>query len=338
MIKTAIIAALTAFIFCLITGKWFIRWLQQKHLGQQVRQEGPKSHYTKAGTPTMGGALILGATFFSALLWGNWHNPYFWIGLSVLLGFGVIGWLDDYRKISRKNSKGLPARWKYCWQSLLAVMVGLYLYGIADNKAEASLFIPLLKESIPLGLAYIFMGYFVIVGSSNAVNLTDGMDGLATVPSALVALGLSILAFVAGSPHYSALLGVPYVPGAEGLMVLGLSLLGACLGFLWFNAAPAMVFMGDVGSLAIGGLLGTMAFILHQELLFFIMSLLFVVETLSVMLQVGCFKLTKGKRLFRMAPIHHHFELMGIPETRLVIRLWILSAWCVLMALFILFC
>ena len=333
MILHAIGASLTAFFVSLLMGKGFIRWLKEKQLGQQVREQGPKSHYHKAGTPTMGGALILVTTLLSSLIWGDWSNRYLWVVLVALVGFGAIGWIDDYRKIIRKNTQGLASRWKFFWQSCLSIGISAYLYASAGSIAETALWIPILSWTLPLGLLYIFLGYVVIAGASNAVNLTDGLDGLAIVPTVLVVIALAVCACLAGHPAYAASLGIPFVPGAEGLIVVCLALVGAGLGFLWFNAAPALVFMGDVGSLALGAVLGVMAMILRQELLFFLMSLVFVMETVSVILQVGYFKLTHGKRIFKMAPIHHHFELLGVPDTRVVIRLWIVTAWCVLIAL-----
>ena len=329
-----LLSMLTALGISLLLGHPLIRWLQKKQLGQQVRSDGPASHYSKSGTPTMGGVLILCALFVSTLLWGDWHNRYLWVTLSVTMGFGLIGWLDDYRKIIRKNSKGLPARWKYFWQSFIGFVAVLYLYQTAITPQETTLIVPFLKNvSIPLGFGYILLGYFVIVGSSNAVNLTDGLDGLAILPTVLVASALGIFAYVAGHESFAQYLGVPYIEGASELVVFCGALAGAGLGFLWFNTFPALVFMGDVGSLALGAALGIVAIIVRQEIVLFIMSLVFVMETLSVILQVASYKLRGGKRIFKMAPIHHHFELSGCPEPRIIIRFWILTVIFVLIGL-----
>lgn len=321
----SILAALTALSIALLLGPWVIHKLSHYQIGQVIRRDGPQSHFSKAGTPTMGGALILIAITISMLLWGNLANPYIWLVLLAMLGFGTIGWLDDYLKIHYKNSRGLPARWKYLWQSILGLVLALILYFIAKTPAETHLLIPFFKNaSIALGLIYIPLVYFVIVGCSNAVNLTDGLDGLAILPVVMVGAALAIFAYLTGNIEFSKYLAIPYVPGSGEVAVFCASLVGAGLGFLWFNTYPAQVFMGDVGALGLGAALGTTAVIVRQELVLFIMGGIFVIETLSVVLQVASFKLT-GKRIFRMAPIHHHFELKGWPEPRVIVRFWIIT-------------
>lgn len=328
-----ILAALTALVFALWFGPRMIQWLRQRQLGQQVRQDGPQSHYSKAGTPTMGGAIILIAITVACLLWGELTNRYFWIVLLVTLGFGLVGWVDDYRKIMKKNSKGLPGRWKYFYQSLIGLTAVLYLYFTAATPAETHLVLPFFKNVfIPLGAFYIVLSYFVIVGTSNAVNLTDGLDGLAILPTVLVGGALGVFAYLAGHAEFAQYLAIPHIDGVGELSVFCGALMGAGLGFLWFNAYPAQVFMGDVGSLALGAALGTVAVIVRQEILLFIMGGVFVMETISVILQVLSFKLT-GQRIFRMAPIHHHFELIGWPEPKVIVRFWIMTVILVLVGL-----
>jgi phospho-N-acetylmuramoyl-pentapeptide-transferase len=322
LMPRALFSLATAFAVSLMVGSKMIRWFLQKQIGQYVRTVGPKSHYEKGGTPTMGGALVLFATAASTLLWANWHNRYVWVLLFTLMGFGLIGWIDDYRKVIQKNNKGLPGRWKYCAQSVLGVAIVAYLV----SPEYTALFIPFLRTTLPLGmLLYGLLGYFVIVGASNAVNLTDGLDGLAILPVILAAAGLSVFAYIASCPGLTDYFHIPFVAGAEELVIVGAALVGAGLGFLWFNAYPAQVFMGDVGSLALGAVLGVMAFIIHQELVLFFMGFIFVIETVSVILQVASFKTRGGKRIFRMTPIHHHFELAGLHENRVTVRFWVLS-------------
>lgn len=329
----AILAAVTALVITLLVGPPMIRWLAQYKVGQVVRDDGPKSHFSKAGTPTMGGAMILVAIALTTLLWSDLNNPYIWIVLAVTMGFGLIGWVDDYRKLIRKNPKGLPARWKYFWQSLIGISAALFLYFKAATPAETNLLMPFLKNvMIPLGIFYIFLTYFVIVGTSNAVNLTDGLDGLAIMPTVLVGGALGIFAYVTGHIKFASYLSIPYIPGVEEIAVFCGALVGAGLGFLWFNAYPAQVFMGDVGALGLGAALGIIAVLVRQELVLFIMGGVFVVETISVILQVASFKLT-GRRIFRMAPIHHHFELKGWPEPRVIVRFWIITVVLVLFGL-----
>lgn len=329
----AIFAVITALTVALFLGPKVIRKLREYQIGQAIRDDGPKSHLSKAGTPTMGGALILLSIAVSTLLWGNLENKYVWLTLLVTLAFGAIGWVDDYRKVVEKNSKGLPARWKYFWQSLLAIVAGTYMFATAPSAAETSLIIPFFKDVLlDMGIFYIVLSYFVIVGSSNAVNLTDGLDGLAILPTVMVGGALGLCAYLAGNVNYAEYLSIPYVIGAGELVVFSGALVGAGVGFLWFNTYPAQVFMGDVGSLALGAALGMMAIITRQEIVFFIMGGIFVAETLSVILQVGSFKLT-GKRIFRMAPLHHHYELKGWPEPRVIVRFWIVTLILVLAGL-----
>ncbi|HKY70217.1 MAG TPA: phospho-N-acetylmuramoyl-pentapeptide-transferase [Gammaproteobacteria bacterium] len=328
-----ILAALTALIFSLWFGPILIRWLRVKQLGQQIRMDGPQSHYTKAGTPTMGGALILVAISLATLLWSDLSNHYVWLVLLVILGFGTIGWIDDYRKVIKKNSKGMPGKQKYLLQSCVGMLAVGYLYFTATIPAETQLLLPFFKHAvIPLGIFYIILSYFVIVGASNAVNLTDGLDGLAVLPTVLVSGALGIFAYLEGHLEFSHYLAIPYLPGVGEVSVICAAMLGSGLGFLWYNAYPAQVFMGDVGSLALGAGLGIIAVVIRQEIALFIMGGIFVLETLSVILQVLSFKMT-GQRIFRMAPIHHHFELKGWPESRVIVRFWILTVVFVLIGL-----
>ena len=329
----AILGALTALVISLVLGPRVIRWLQAKKIGQTVRDDGPGTHLTKAGTPTMGGVLILVAIAAGTLLWGDLSSPYIWTVLGVTLAYGLIGFIDDYRKLTRRNPKGLSARAKFLGQTAVAFVAALYLYSIADTPQETELLVPYLKDVvIPLGVTYVAFVMLVIVGTSNAVNLTDGLDGLATMPSVLVAGALGVFAYAAGNIIFSRYLGIPYVEGAGELLVFCAALAGAGLGFLWFNAYPAQVFMGDVGALALGGALGTVAVVVRQELVLLIMGGVFVMETLSVVIQVASFKL-RGKRVFRMAPIHHHFELKGWPEPKVIVRFWIITVILVLVGL-----
>ena len=329
----AILSTLTALLIAVIIGPKMIRWLQRMQIGQTIRDDGPESHLAKSGTPTMGGLLILAAILFSVLLWADLNNRYVWVTLFVLVSFGAIGFVDDYRKVIRKDSKGLIARWKYLWQSVIALAVAFYLYSSQQNLAETALLVPFFKDVMPqMGMLFMVVTYFVIVGTSNAVNLTDGLDGLAIVPVILVAGAFAIFAYVTGNINFSAYLHIPYLPLTSELVVVCTAIVGAGLGFLWFNTYPAQVFMGDVGSLALGGTLGVLAVLVRQEIVLFIMGGIFVVETLSVILQVGSFKL-RGKRIFRMAPIHHHYELKGWPEPRVIVRFWIISLMFVLVGL-----
>jgi phospho-N-acetylmuramoyl-pentapeptide-transferase len=329
----AILSTLTALLIAVIIGPKMIRWLQRMQIGQTIRDDGPESHLAKSGTPTMGGLLILAAIVSSVLLWSDLTNRYVWVTLFILVSFGVIGFVDDYRKVIRKDAKGLIARWKYFWQSVIAITVAIYLYSSQQNPAETALLVPFFKDVMPqMGLLFMVVTYFVIVGTSNAVNLTDGLDGLAIVPVVLVAGAFAIFAYVTGNINFSAYLHIPYLPLTSELVIVCTAIVGAGLGFLWFNTYPAQVFMGDVGSLALGGTLGILAVLVRQEIVLFIMGGIFVVETLSVILQVGSFKL-RGKRIFRMAPIHHHYELKGWPEPRVIVRFWIISLMLVLVGL-----
>jgi phospho-N-acetylmuramoyl-pentapeptide-transferase len=330
----AVLATLTALTISFIVGPAVIRKLTALKIGQSVRSDGPQTHLVKAGTPTMGGALILVSVAVTTLLWADLTNDYVWVALATLLGFGVIGWVDDWRKVVEKNSRGLPSRWKYFWQSLIGLAVAVYLWQTATLPAHTELIIPFLKQAtlaLP-AVGFVALAYFVIVGASNAVNLTDGLDGLAILPTVMVAAALAIFAYVAGNAVFSKYLGVPFVPGAGELAIFCAAMAGAGLAFLWFNAYPAEVFMGDVGALALGAALGVVAVIVRQEIVLFIMCGVFVVETLSVMVQVASFKLT-GKRVFRMAPIHHHYELKGWKENQVVVRFWIISSMLVLIGL-----
>lgn len=320
-----ILASITALMVALLVGPSMIQRLSRYKVGQVVRNDGPQSHYSKAGTPTMGGALILVAITFSILLWGDLSNRYIWLVLFVTIGFGAIGWWDDYLKIVTKNSRGLSARRKYFFQSLIGLSAAFYLYYTAKLPIETQLVFPFFKHMVlPLGSFFIVLTYFVIVGASNAVNLTDGLDGLAILPAVLVAAALGVFAYLTGNVHFSAYLSIPYVPNTGEIVVFCGALVGAGLGFLWFNTYPAQVFMGDVGALALGAALGIIAVIVRQELILLLMGGIFVLETVSVILQVASFKLT-GRRIFRMAPIHHHFELKGWPEPRVIVRFWIIT-------------
>lgn len=358
----AALATLTALAIGLMAGPWLIRKLTTMKIGQAVRTDGPQTHLSKSGTPTMGGALILVAVGLSTLLWADLSNRFVWVVLLVTLGFGAIGWVDDYRKVVHRNPAGLSARAKFFWQSLIGGVAAVYLtFAVpAASNAEAlnllgewithgfemslppraDLIVPFFKTiSYPLGaLGFALLTYFVIVGTSNAVNLTDGADGLAIMPAVLVGSALGVFAYVAGNVVFARYLLVPSIPGAGEMTVFCGAIAGAGLAFLWFNAYPAQVFMGDVGALALGGALGTVAVIVRQEIVLFIMGGVFVAETLSVMLQVGYFKYTKrrygqGRRIFRMAPLHHHFEVGGVKETQVVVRFWIVTMMLVLVGL-----
>ena len=330
-----VLAAMTALSISFILGPGVIRWLAAKKIGQAVRDDGPQTHLVKKGTPTMGGLLILIAIGVTTLLWSDLTNRYTWVVLLVTLGFGIVGFIDDWKKVVHRNPKGLASRWKYLWTSVFALGAALYLGYTASNPAQTQLIVPFFKTiAFPLGtLGFVILAYLVIQGTSHAVNLTDGLDGLAIMPTALVAGALAIFAYVAGHAVFSKYLGVPYVAGAGELAVFCGAIAGAALGFLWFNAYPAEVFMGDVGALALGAALGTVAVIVRQEIVLAIMGGVFVMEAVSVMLQVGYFKASGGKRIFRMAPLHHHFELGGWKETQVVVRFWIITLMLVLFGL-----
>ena len=353
----AVLAAMTAMAISLIAGPMVIRKLTAYKIGQMVRDDGPKSHLTKAGTPTMGGALVLLSIVITTLLWADLTNRFIWVVMLVTFGFGAVGWVDDYRKVVQRNPKGLSAKAKFFWSALIGLGAAVYLAfavsapsntqvldlfmawvrsGFEMNlPPKADLIVPFFKNiAYPLGVwGFITLTFFVIVGTSHAVNLTDGLDGLAIMPAVMVAGALGIFAFVMGRVDFSRYLLVPYIPGAGELTVFCAALAGAGLGFLWFNAYPAEVFMGDVGALALGGALGTVAVIVRQEIVLLIMGGVFVAETLSVMIQVLYFKYSGGKRIFRMAPLHHHYELSGWKESQVVVRFWIITIMLVLFGL-----
>ncbi|MCK8046621.1 MULTISPECIES: phospho-N-acetylmuramoyl-pentapeptide-transferase [Shewanella] len=329
----AILGLMTAMVLSLWLGPKMIERLQLMQIGQVVRNDGPESHFSKRGTPTMGGILILAGVFISVLLWGDLGSRYVWVVLFVLGSFGLIGFIDDYRKVVRKDTKGLIARWKYFWQSAAALAIAVYLYASAQSPGETQLVVPFFKDIMPqLGGFFIVLVYFTIVGSSNAVNLTDGLDGLAIMPTVMVAAAFALIAYLSGHVQFANYLHLPYLPGAGELVIVCTAIVGAGLGFLWFNTYPAQVFMGDVGSLALGAALGAIAVLVRQEILLVIMGGVFVMETVSVILQVGSYKL-RGQRIFRMAPIHHHYELKGWPEPRVIVRFWIISLFLVLLGL-----
>jgi phospho-N-acetylmuramoyl-pentapeptide-transferase len=330
----AILAAVSALAFTLLAGPAMIAGLSRYQIGQVVRDEGPKSHLPKAGTPTMGGVLILTAILFGTLLWANLGNRFVWTVLAVTFAFGFVGFYDDYLKLVVRNSRGLIPRWKYFWQSVAGLCTAAVLYYTAQAPAETTLFLPFVKKfAEPLSApSFIAIAYLMIVGMSNAVNLTDGLDGLAIMPAVLVMSALGVFAYASGNAVFAEYLAIPAVPGAGELLIFCAALGGAGLGFLWFNAYPAEVFMGDVGALAIGAAIGVIAVIVRQELVVLVMGGIFVVETASVMLQVASFKLT-GRRIFRMAPIHHHFELKGWAEPKVIVRFWIISLLLVLLGL-----
>jgi phospho-N-acetylmuramoyl-pentapeptide-transferase len=358
----AVFATLTALAIGLISGPALIRMLTRLKVGQAVRKDGPQTHLIKSGTPTMGGALILLGIGISTFLWADWSNRFIWVVLVVTLGYGAIGWVDDYRKVVYKNPEGMSSREKYFWQSLIGIAAAVYLaFSVSaptntkvwelfmawvqsgfslDLPPKADLIVPFFKTiSYPLGVwGFILLTYLVIVGSSNAVNLTDGLDGLAIMPTVMVGSALGLIAYLTGSTVYSKYLFIPYIPGSAELLIFCGAMAGAGLAFLWYNAHPAQVFMGDVGALALGGALGTVAVIVRQEIVLFIMGGIFVVETMSVMMQVGYFKYTKkrfgvGRRILLMAPLHHHFEQKGWKETQVVVRFWIVTMMLVLFGL-----
>jgi len=329
----AILAALTALLISFLVGPAMIRTLADKQVGQRVRSDGPQSHLSKAGTPTMGGALILVAIVAGTLLWADLGNRFVWITLAVTVAFGLIGFWDDYLKLVVGDSRGLIARYKYFWQSVAGLGAAVALYAMARTEVETTLIVPFFKAFVlPLGPLFVVFAYFVIVGSSNAVNLTDGLDGLAIMPAVLVAGALGVFAYASGNVVFAGYLGIPYIAGTGEVLVICAAIFGAGLVFLWFNTYPAQVFMGDIGALALGAALGVIAVIVRQEIVLFIMGGVFVMETVSVILQVGSFKL-RGKRIFRMAPIHHHFELKGWAEPKVIVRFWIITVILVLVGL-----
>jgi phospho-N-acetylmuramoyl-pentapeptide-transferase len=329
----AILGVLTALLISFMVGPVMIRWLSSYKIGQNIRECGPESHLTKAGTPTMGGALILVSIAVSTLLWADLTNRYVWVVLLVTLGFGAIGFIDDYKKLILGNSKGLSARSKYVLQSVVGVLAAAYLYATSNLPIETQFIVPFFKNVVvDMDWSYMVLTYFVIVGTSNAVNLTDGLDGLAIMPTVMVGGALGIFAYASGNANFANYLGIPHLPRAGELVVFCAALVGAGLGFLWFNAYPAQVFMGDVGALALGAALGVLAVLVRQEIVLIVMGGVFVMETVSVILQVLSFKMT-GRRIFRMAPIHHHFELKGWPEPRVIVRFWIITVILVLCGL-----
>ncbi len=330
----AVMASLTALAISFVVGPAMIRKLTAYKIGQSVRDDGPQTHLIKAGTPTMGGALILVSILISTLLWADLKNMYVWVVLLITAGFGAVGWVDDYRKVVDRNPKGLSALAKLFWQSVVVLVAMAFIAYTTKLPAQTELIVPFFKTvAIPLGATgFLVLAYFVIVGTSNAVNLTDGLDGLAIMPTVMVASALAVFAYVTGNVVFSKYLQLPYIPGVGELAVFCAAISGAGLAFLWFNAYPAEVFMGDVGALALGGALGAVAVIVRQEIVLFIMGGVFVVEALSVMLQVASFKLT-GKRIFRMAPLHHHYELKGWKENQIVVRFWIITMILVLVGL-----
>ena len=329
----AILGVLTALIISFIVGPYMIKKLSIFKIGQTVRDDGPLTHLTKTGTPTMGGALILVAIGMGTLLWADLNNRYIWVVMAVTFMFGIIGWVDDYKKLIKGDPRGLLSRYKFFWQSVAGLGTALFLYYNATSVIETQLIVPFFKNvAIPMGLFYVVLTYCVIVGTSNAVNLTDGLDGLAILPTVMVGGALGIFAYVTGHAGFADYLSIPFISGVGELVVFCGALVGAGLGFLWFNTYPAQVFMGDVGALALGAALGVLAVLVRQELVLLIMGGVFVVETVSVILQVTAFKLT-GQRIFRMAPLHHHFELKGWPEPRVIVRFWVITVILVLIGL-----
>jgi phospho-N-acetylmuramoyl-pentapeptide-transferase len=328
-----ILGVLTSLFIALIIGPYLIQRLSEYQIGQSVRADGPKTHLEKSGTPTMGGLLILVSIAVSTLCWADLGNRFIWVVLLVTLLFGGVGWIDDYRKVVNRDHRGLPARYKYFSQSVIGLAAAIFLYLTATVSAETKLIVPFVKEiNLELGWLYIVLTYFVIVGSSNAVNLTDGLDGLAILPTVMIAGALAIFAYATGNVRFAEYLGIPYIPGVGEVAVFCGAMVGAGLGFLWFNTYPAQVFMGDIGALALGAALGIIAVLVRQELVLFIMGGVFVIETVSVILQVGSYKLT-GRRIFHMAPLHHHYELKGWPEPRVIVRFWIITVILVLVGL-----
>lgn len=321
----SICGVLTSILLFFVFAPTMIRKLNHFGIGQNIRDDGPQTHLQKAGTPTMGGILVLGAVVITTLLWANLDNRFVWILIFITISFGIIGWIDDYSKLTQKNSRGLSVRNKLLLQSVAGLSAAVFLYWSATTPAETELLLPFFKNvALPLGWGYLILAYLVIVGSSNAVNLTDGLDGLAIMPVVMVSGALAIFAYATGHFNFSAYLGIPYIPGAGEVAIFCAALVGAGLGFLWFNAYPAQVFLGDVGALSMGAAIGLIAVIVRQEIVLLIMGGVFVIETVSVMIQVVSYKIT-GRRVFKMAPLHHHFELKGWPEPRVIVRFWIIS-------------
>jgi len=328
-----ILSVLTSLFISFILGPYLINHLTNKKIAQSIRDDGPEAHLNKIGTPTMGGLLILLSIIFSTLCWGDISNRYILVVLIVTFLFGIIGLIDDYRKVIHNNPKGLSPLYKYSAQSIVALAAAIYLYQTATLSVETQLLVPFFKDYVfDLSWLYVVLVYFVVVGSSNAVNLTDGLDGLAILPTVMVAGALAIFAYLSGHISFSNYLGIPYIPGVGEVAVFCGAMVGAGLGFLWFNTYPAQVFMGDIGALSLGAALGIVAVVTRQELVLFIMGGVFVVETLSVVLQVASYKLT-GRRIFKMAPLHHHYELKGWPEPRVIVRFWIITVILILVGL-----
>ncbi len=330
----AVFAMMTALLITLVLGKWIISKLQHYQIGQVIRNDGPETHLEKAGTPTMGGVLILFAFFISVLIWGDWDNPFLWIVIVTALLFSSIGFIDDYLKIKKQNSDGLSRRQKIAAQSISAILICVWLLSLNSKTIGAELLIPFFKDLIiPLNaLAFLIVGWFALVGSSNSVNLTDGLDGLAIMPVILISGALAVFAYIGGNYNFSGYLNMPFMPGTGEIFVLCAALVGAGFGFLWFNTYPAEIFMGDTGSLSLGAILGVIAIIVHQEILLILMGGIFVAETLSVIIQIGYFKRTQ-KRIFLMAPLHHHYEKKGLKEPKIIVRFWIITLILVLISL-----
>ncbi|MDC3360767.1 phospho-N-acetylmuramoyl-pentapeptide-transferase [Candidatus Thioglobus sp.] len=330
----AVFAMMTALLITLVLGKWIISKLQHYQIGQVIRNDGPETHLEKAGTPTMGGVLILFAFFTSVLIWGDWDNPFLWIVIVTALLFSAIGFIDDYLKIKKQNSDGLSRRQKILAQSISAILICVWLLSLNSKTIGAELLIPFFKDLIiPLNaLAFLIIGWFALVGSSNSVNLTDGLDGLAIMPVILISGALAVFAYIGGNYNFSGYLNMPFMPGTGEIFVLCAALVGAGFGFLWFNTYPAEIFMGDTGSLSLGAILGVIAIIVHQEILLILMGGIFVAETLSVIIQIGYFKRTQ-KRIFLMAPLHHHYEKKGLKEPKIIVRFWIITLILVLISL-----
>ena len=330
----AVFAMMTALLITLVLGKWINAKLQHYQIGQVIRNDGPETHLEKAGTPTMGGVLILFAFFISVLIWGDWDNPFLWIVIVTALLFSTIGFIDDYLKIKKQNSDGLSRRQKILAQSISAILICVWLLSLNSKTIGAELLIPFFKDLIiPLNaLAFLIIGWFALVGSSNSVNLTDGLDGLAIMPVILISGALAVFAYIGGNYNFSGYLNMPFMPGTGEIFVLCAALVGAGFGFLWFNTYPAEIFMGDTGSLSLGAILGVIAIIVHQEILLILMGGIFVAETLSVIIQIGYFKRTQ-KRIFLMAPLHHHYEKKGLKEPKIIVRFWIITLILVLISL-----
>ncbi len=330
----AVFAMMTALLITLVLGKWIISKLQHYQIGQVIREDGPETHLEKQGTPTMGGVLILFAFFISILIWGDWSNPFLWIVIATAFLFSSIGFIDDYLKIKKQNSDGLSRRQKIAAQSISAIFICVWLLSLNSKTIGAELLIPFFKDLIiPLNaLAFLIVGWFALVGSSNSVNLTDGLDGLAIMPVILISGALAVFAYIGGNYNFSGYLNMPFMPGTGEIFVICAALVGAGFGFLWFNTYPAEIFMGDTGSLSLGAILGVIAIIVHQEILLILMGGIFVAETLSVIIQIGYFKRTQ-KRFFLMAPIHHHYEKKGLKEPKIIVRFWIITLILVLISL-----